>query len=106
MTAVDIHVGRQVYRRRRLLGLTQTQLAQFVGIRFQQIQRYECGANRVTAGRLYELAVALDVSTAYFFNGLDSPQRIVAISAQRWPEPSEQIENARTSDASRALKES
>lgn len=68
--AIDLHVGRRLRRRRRLLGLTQQQLAEAIGIRFQQIQKYECGANRVTASRLYELSVALNVPVNYFFQGL------------------------------------
>ena len=47
--AIDLHVGKRLRRRRRLLGLTQQQLAESIGIRFQQIQKYECGANRVSA---------------------------------------------------------
>jgi transcriptional regulator with XRE-family HTH domain len=66
----DLHVGKRLRRRRRLLGLTQQQLAESIGIRFQQIQKYECGANRVTASRLYELAVALNVPVGYFFEGI------------------------------------
>ena len=61
---IDLHVGKRLRRRRRLLGLTQQQLAESVGIRFQQIQKYECGANRVSASRLFELAEALDASSA------------------------------------------
>ncbi len=70
--AIDLHVGKRLRRRRRLLGLTQQQLAESIGIRFQQIQKYECGANRVTASRLYELAVALNVPVNYFFEGLQT----------------------------------
>lgn len=69
-SATDLHVGKRLRRRRRLLGLTQQQLAESIGIRFQQIQKYECGANRVTASRLYELAIALNVPVNYFFEGL------------------------------------
>lgn len=72
--AVDLHVGKRLRRRRRLLGLTMQQLAESIGIKFQQIQKYECGGNRVTASRLYELAVALNVPTDYFFQGLSRPQ--------------------------------
>lgn len=67
---IDLHVGKRLRRRRRLLGLTQQQLAETVGIRFQQIQKYECGANRVSASRLFELAEALDVPVQYFYEGL------------------------------------
>lgn len=70
--AIDMHVGKRLRRRRRLLGLTQQQLAESIGIRFQQIQKYECAGNRVTASRLYELAVALNVPVNYFFEGLQA----------------------------------
>ncbi|MBL8560491.1 MAG: helix-turn-helix transcriptional regulator [Hyphomonadaceae bacterium] len=69
---IDLHVGKRLRRRRRLLGLTQQQLAESIGIRFQQIQKYECGANRVTASRLYELSVSLNVPVGYFFEGLQT----------------------------------
>ncbi|MET3837831.1 transcriptional regulator with XRE-family HTH domain [Brevundimonas sp. UYEF29] len=67
---IDLHLGRRLRRRRRLLGLTQQQLAVQVGIRFQQIQKYECGANRISAARLWQLAEALETSVAYFYDGL------------------------------------
>lgn len=80
--ATDLHVGKRLRRRRRLLGLTQQQLAESIGIRFQQIQKYECGANRVTASRLYELAVALNVPVTYFFDGLQqAPAETPAVGA-------------------------
>lgn len=69
---IDFHIGKRLRRRRRLLGLTQQQLAESVGIRFQQIQKYECGANRVSASRLFELAQSLDVPAQYFYEGLVS----------------------------------
>ena len=67
---IDLHVGKRLRRRRRLLGLTQQSLAEQVGIRFQQIQKYECGANRVSAARLFELSEALSVPVQYFYEGL------------------------------------
>lgn len=70
---IDVHIGKRLRRRRRLLGLTQHNLAEAVGIRFQQIQKYECGANRITAERLYQIAVALKVPTSYFYDGLRDP---------------------------------
>jgi transcriptional regulator with XRE-family HTH domain len=66
----DLHVGKRLRRRRRLLGMTQQELASQVGVRFQQIQKYECGANRITASRLFDLARALNVSVQYFFDGM------------------------------------
>ena len=68
---VDIHVGKRVRHRRWMVGMTQQQLAERVGIKFQQIQKYETGMNRVSASRLYEIAAALDAPVAHFFEGLD-----------------------------------
>ncbi len=73
-TSIDLHVGRRLRRRRRLVGMTQQQLANLVGIRFQQIQKYECGANRITASRLFELSSALSVPVQYFYDGLNVAQ--------------------------------
>lgn len=67
----DLHVGKRLRRRRRLLGMTQQELAVQVGVRFQQIQKYECGANRMTSSRLYDLSQALNVNVQYFFDGLE-----------------------------------
>ncbi len=68
---IDLHLGQRLRRRRRLLGLTQQQVANSVGIRFQQVQKYECGANRISATRLWALAGALEVPVGYFFEGLE-----------------------------------
>jgi transcriptional regulator with XRE-family HTH domain len=67
---VDIHVGQQMRHRRWMIGMTQQQLADAVGIRFQQIQKYETGANRVSASRLWDIAAAMDVPVSFFFEGL------------------------------------
>ena len=69
---VDNHVGKRVRHRRKLLGMTQQELARAVGIRFQQIQKYESGANRVSASRLWDLSCALQVPVSYFFEGLNN----------------------------------
>lgn len=68
---IDLHVGSRVRQRRRLLGMTQQRLADAVRIRFQQIQKYESGANRISASRLWTLAKALDVPISYFFEGVE-----------------------------------
>ncbi|MCJ7871875.1 helix-turn-helix transcriptional regulator [Marinovum sp. 2_MG-2023] len=68
---VDVHVGKRVRHRRWLVGMTQQQLAEHVGIKFQQIQKYETGANRVSASRLWDIADALEVPVSFFFEGLD-----------------------------------
>lgn len=67
---VDEHVGERIRERRTTLGLTQEQLAAALNISYQQIQKYETGANRVSAGRLYEIATHLDAEVGYFFDGL------------------------------------
>ncbi len=64
---IDIYVGNRVRSRRAQLGLTQTELGDGVGLTFQQIQKYERGANRVSASRLYQFGNILDVSISYFF---------------------------------------
>ncbi|MDO5620402.1 MAG: helix-turn-helix transcriptional regulator [Paracoccus sp. (in: a-proteobacteria)] len=69
--AVDIHVGKRIRHRRWLIGMTQQQLADKVGIKFQQIQKYETGMNRVSASRLWDIAHAMDVSVSFFFDGLE-----------------------------------
>ena len=68
---VDIHVGKRIRHRRWMIGMTQQQLAEKVGIKFQQIQKYETGMNRVSASRLYEIAGTMDVPISHFFEGLD-----------------------------------
>jgi transcriptional regulator with XRE-family HTH domain len=73
---IDEHLGKRLRRRRRLLGLTQQQLASACGVRFQQIQKYECAANRMSAARIWQLAQVLDVPVSYFYEGL-GPQRQV-----------------------------
>jgi transcriptional regulator with XRE-family HTH domain len=72
---VDVHVGKRVRHRRWLIGMTQQQLAQQVGIKFQQIQKYEAGANRISASRLWDIADALDVPVSFFFEGLEEGQK-------------------------------
>ena len=69
---VDVHVGKRIRHRRWTLGTTQQQLADKVGIKFQQIQKYETGANRVSASRLWDIAGALGVPVSFFFEGMDS----------------------------------
>ncbi len=69
---VDVHVGKRIRHRRWVNGTTQQQLADQVGIKFQQIQKYETGMNRVSASRLWDIAHALGVEVSFFFEGLDS----------------------------------
>ena len=79
---VDVHVGKRIRHRRWLLGMTQQQLAESVGIKFQQIQKYETGANRVSASRLWDIADCLGVPVSFFFEGLSSGAALEAQSVR------------------------
>ena len=67
---VDRHVGLRIRMRRKELGVSQERLAEALGLTFQQVQKYERAANRVSASKLYEIARALNTSVAYFYEGL------------------------------------
>ena len=74
-TEVDVEVGRRIRMQRINLGMSQTHLADAIGVTFQQVQKYEKGANRVGAGRLSQIASALDIPVASFF--LEAPKQRV-----------------------------
>ena len=74
-TQVDEAVGRQIRKRRRVLGMSQHQLVRAIGIASQQIQKYEIGENRLSVSRLVEIAAALDVPITWFFQTIDSAGR-------------------------------
>lgn len=67
---VDAHVGKRIRHRRWIVGMTQQQLADQVGIKFQQIQKYETGMNRVSASRLWDISASMGVTISFFFEGL------------------------------------
>ena len=75
---VDVHVGARLRVRRTLLGMSQTRLGDAIGLTFQQMQKYEKGANRISASRLFALSRVLDVPIAYFFD--DMPTAVAASS--------------------------
>jgi transcriptional regulator with XRE-family HTH domain len=68
---IDRYVGARIRERRIMLGLTQQQLADLIGVTYQQAHKYERGINRVSAGRLFEVAQVLSVPVSYFFDGLE-----------------------------------
>lgn len=70
---IDRIVGENIYRQRRRLKLTQERLGELLGLTFQQVQKYEKGVNRVSAGRLYEIANVLEVPVGFFFEGAGAP---------------------------------
>ena len=77
---IDVHVGERVRRRRRALGVSQEQLADKLGLTFQQVQKYERGANRISCSKLYQIASALQAHIAYFFDGLPDPVRAMGVA--------------------------
>ncbi len=83
---VDVHVGKKIRQRRWLTGMTQQRLAELVGIKFQQIQKYETGANRVSASRLWDIADALDVQVSFFFEGLKAAEGVLPGGAAALPD--------------------
>src|SRR5690242_11100667 len=70
---IDVHVGTRVRLRRTLLGMSQEKLGEAIGLTFQQVQKYERGANRVGASRLYDLSKVLDVPVSFFFEEMAPP---------------------------------
>lgn len=68
---VDIHVGKKIWQRRREMGLSRRALGEVIGVGLKQVNKYETAMNRVSAGRLYEIALALNVQAAWFFEGME-----------------------------------
>jgi transcriptional regulator with XRE-family HTH domain len=91
---IDVHVGARIRQRRTLLGMSQEKLGEAIGLTFQQVQKYERGANRVGSSRLFDLARVLDVSVGYFFEDMSagtaskSPSRLRGLAEPK-PEPFE-----------------
>ena len=85
---IDVHVGSRVRLRRTLLGLSQEKLGEALGLTFQQVQKYERGANRIGASRLFDLSCVLDVPISFFYDDISSdtsaksPRNIVGLADQ------------------------
>ena len=79
----DRHVGARMRERRIMLGLTQHEMAELIGVTYQQAHKYEKGINRVAAGRLYQIAQALGVEVGYFFEGLGRDNAVKVTPQQR-----------------------
>src|SRR5690606_913248 len=79
---VDVHVGQRVRQRRTLMGLSQEKLGEALGLTFQQVQKYERGANRIGASRLFDLANILDTDVNYFFEDMQPDVAAAAPSKQ------------------------
>lgn len=110
---IDTHVGNRIRERRVLLGYTQQQMANLIGVTYQQAHKYERGINRISAGRLYSIASALNVPINYFFENLSATHTEETSSRQRMclemARNFSHIENERHQDAlshlARALSE-
>ena len=94
---VDVHVGSRVRTRRTLLGMSQTALAEALRLTFQQVQKYERGANRVSASRLHEISRILDVPVAWFFEDMDeataaATSRVQPGKRAAWQSPTADID--------------
>ena len=79
---VDIHVGRRLRMRRKDLGYSQQALADALGLTFQQVQKYEGGANRISASKLHAAAMFLKTPIGFFFEGLDDPEEADTTAAE------------------------
>lgn len=92
---IDVHVGGRVRLRRTLLGMSQEKLGEAIGLTFQQVQKYERGANRIGASRLFDLSRVLDVPVSFFFDDMSddtsqqSPRMMVAGVAEEVATPFE-----------------
>ena len=80
---IDRHVGLRIRMRRKELGVSQEKLAESIGLTFQQVQKYERAANRVSASKLWEMARALNTSISYFYEGLGDPTEAAGSSLPR-----------------------
>jgi transcriptional regulator with XRE-family HTH domain len=86
---VDVHVGQRIRQRRTLLGMSQQKVAEALGLTFQQVQKYEWGTNRVSSGRLFELARILNIPIPHFFEGMEagvadkSPSRLMGVTESK-----------------------
>lgn len=78
--SLDEHIGARLRQRRALLGMTQEKLADAVGITFQQVQKYENGANRISAGRLFEFSAILEVPVDYFYDGAKETKKVTGLA--------------------------
>jgi transcriptional regulator with XRE-family HTH domain len=92
---VDHYVSLRIRQRRIMLGLTQQQMAELIGVTYQQAHKYETGINRISAGRLYQIAQALGVDISYFFEDIDPDRRSKPKPSDMMPQQRMLLELAR-----------
>jgi transcriptional regulator with XRE-family HTH domain len=100
---VDRYVSLRIRQRRIMLGLTQQQMAELIGVTYQQAHKYETGINRISAGRLYQIARALGVEISYFFEDVE-PGSGVTRGQELMPQQRMLLELARNFAAIRSRK--
>ncbi len=99
---IDAHVGSRIRKRRTLLGISQGKLGEFLGITFQQVQKYETGTNRIGAGRLYRISQILEVPVSFFYEGYEEDGKTTA-SRGAAADPLSAIDDRNLLDALRAF---
>jgi transcriptional regulator with XRE-family HTH domain len=92
---VDHYVSLRIRQRRIMLGLTQQQMAELIGVTYQQAHKYETGINRISAGRLYQIAQALGVEIGYFFDEIEPDQQAKVKATEMMPQQRMLLELAR-----------
>ena len=97
----DVHIGRRLRERRMALGMSQAELAEGLGISFQQVQKYESGANRISGSRLWDIASILQTPVSYFFEGLEEEATDVGDGASSKPLDRNTLELARAVNSMR-----
>ncbi len=102
---VDIHVGKRLRQRRTFIGMTQEQLGAALGITFQQIQKYERGANRIGASRLFDICRILDVPPQFFFESMPAGADAAASEAAPGPSKSDDPVDREIMDLVRAYRQ-
>jgi transcriptional regulator with XRE-family HTH domain len=101
---VDRYVSLRIRQRRIMLGLTQQQMAELIGVTYQQAHKYETGINRISAGRLYQIARALGVEISYFFEDVEPAGGGVARNQELMPQQRMLLELARNFAAIKSRK--
>ena len=103
LNAIDMHVGARVRMRRLMLDMTQEKLGDALGVTFQQVQKYEKGANRIGAGRLQHLSAILQVPVAFFFDGLRPATAVLTTGSPSDALPTSELDRFLTSSEGLAL---
>ena len=103
LNAIDMHVGARVRMRRLMLDMTQEKLGDALGLTFQQVQKYEKGANHIGAGRLQQLSAILQVSVAFFFDGLRPATAVLTTGSPSDALPTSELDRFLTSSEGLAL---